>query len=98
MAHTCHAAGCRQLVPAAMFLCKKHWRMLPQLMRNLIWQHYRPGQEDEKVCSRAYSAAARSAVKWIAKMECRPEAEVREACLVYIMCQEPEDAVESSRL
>ena len=50
--HYCHArrlTGCAAEVPPKMFMCKRHWFMLPKRMRDAIWAAYQPGQEDRLV-------------------------------------------------
>jgi hypothetical protein len=44
-AHTCHAMGCNVAVPPRMFMCRRHWYMLPKTDRALVWALYIPGQE-----------------------------------------------------
>lgn len=44
-AHTCHADNCGVVVPRRMFMCKRHWYMLPKAMRDDVWALYVPGQE-----------------------------------------------------
>lgn len=46
MKHTCHAKGCTTEVPPKMFMCLKHWRMVPRYLQRLVWKHYQPGQEN----------------------------------------------------
>lgn len=46
MKHTCHAIGCTNVVPRKMFMCLKHWRMVPRNLQGLVWKHYQPGQEN----------------------------------------------------
>lgn len=64
--HRCHWPGCNELVPPAMWGCKRHWFMLPYVLRSKIWCAYRPGQEVSKTPSREYIAAAREVQEWIA--------------------------------
>jgi len=64
--HTCHWPGCSQIVPAAMWGCRKHWYKLPLALRQRIWATYRPGQEVTKTPSTAYIDAARNIQNWIA--------------------------------
>lgn len=92
MSHQCHAAGCQASVPPKLMMCKKHWYMLPMLMRSAIWKHYRPGQEDDKRITKEYSEAAQKAIKYLADLEGRSAEEIRVAGLVYKMC-EPENRV-----
>lgn len=67
--HHCHARGCTIAVPPAMFMCKRHWFMLPKPMRDAIWQTYRKGQEIDKSPSAAYLDNARAAILWLAEKE-----------------------------
>lgn len=69
MPHLCHATGCQVQVPPTMFMCKRHWFMLPTQYRNAIWRTYRPGQCDDWNISHSYANAARVAVKFIAECE-----------------------------
>ena len=67
--HTCHATGCQEFVPREMWGCRKHWFMLPKIMRNQIWRYYQSGQEQTGEPSKLYLLAARDAVIWVAKAE-----------------------------
>lgn len=63
--HHCHWPGCKLNVPPAKWGCKRHWFMLPQRIRSLIWQTFKPGQEKTKTPSAEYVAVAREAQDWI---------------------------------
>ncbi len=52
-----------------MFMCKKHWFSLPRVLRNAIWNTYRPGQCDDWNVSHEYAEAAREAVRYVAQKE-----------------------------
>lgn len=69
MSHTCHAEGCDQATPPKMFMCKRHWFMLPKEIRDSIWEFYVPGQERRKDPSKEYLAASQWAIDWLAKKE-----------------------------
>lgn len=71
MAHTCHATGCTKVVPPTMFMCRRHWFLLPKTIQREIWRTYRPGQCDDWRISHEYAEAARTAVKFIAAKEGR---------------------------
>lgn len=43
--HTCHAEDCTEHVPPRMFMCRRHWRMVPYGLRVAVWANYEPGQE-----------------------------------------------------
>lgn len=61
MSHHCHADGCQKEVPPKMFMCLKHWRMVPKTFQNDIWKHYRPGQEIDKNPTNDYVKATQRA-------------------------------------
>jgi hypothetical protein len=65
--HTCHWPGCKVEVPPARWGCLGHWRKLPLRLRNLIWKHYRAGQETTKTPSLEYVDAARKVQDWISQ-------------------------------
>lgn len=69
MSHHCHATNGNVSVPPEMFMCKRHWFMLPKLMRDEIWRTYRAGQCDDWNISNQYADAARKAVIYIANKE-----------------------------
>ena len=69
MSHTCHATGCLAAVAPKMWGCRRHWFMVPQVLRDRIWATYRPGQEDDKRPSHDYLVAAREAVVTVAEKE-----------------------------
>lgn len=46
--HTCHAEGCPAKVPPQLFVCAKHWRMVPPPLQRELWRVYKPGQEAGK--------------------------------------------------
>jgi hypothetical protein len=72
--HSCHARNCNTPVPPRMFMCRKHWFMVPKPMQDAIWATYRPGQERTKDPSPEYLDAATAAVNAVADME-RPRVE-----------------------
>lgn len=69
MKHTCHAMGCAVSVPPRMFMCRRHWFMLPELYRQRIWSAYRPGQEEDKRPSSLYLKVSADCIEFIAKLE-----------------------------
>lgn len=64
--HTCHAHGCSVVIPPRLFMCVKHWYSVPAKLRAAIWGHYRPGQEIDKIPSKAYLAVAEEAIGQVA--------------------------------
>lgn len=56
-------------MPPKLWGCKTHWFRLPQRLRNLIWQTYRPGQEITKKPSAEYIEAAKEIHRWILEDE-----------------------------
>lgn len=65
MKHTCHWAGCTKETHPAMWGCSQHWFMLPKLLRDKIYAHYRPGQETTKTPSAGYVKVAKEVQEWI---------------------------------
>lgn len=69
MDHTCHAERCTVEVHPKLFMCKRHWNMLPNQMRRLIWSTYRSGQEIDKTPSKKYMEVTRAAIDWLLEKE-----------------------------
>ena len=67
--HHCHATNCKIPVIPEMFMCRKHWYMIPPKMRKQIWTTYRPGQCDDMNPSAEYCLIAKRCVQYIAKIE-----------------------------
>ncbi len=63
--HTCHAIGCEVVIPPRLYMCAKHWQIVPRPMRELVRATYRPDQEHDKRPSRAYLDAARQARDYV---------------------------------
>jgi hypothetical protein len=59
--HKCYAAECPYVLPANLLMCKRHWFLVPQGIRNRVWALYRAGKEGT-VEHRAACQAAREAV------------------------------------
>lgn len=64
--HHCHWPGCPRQVPPAKWGCLFHWRRLPQVLRQEIWNAYTPGQEVDGTPSPYYLAVANEVQRWIA--------------------------------
>lgn len=69
MSHHCHATACGRTVPPEMWGCRKHWFMVPAVIRNRIWGAYRAGQCDDMNPSTEYCEAAKAAVIAVAIQE-----------------------------
>lgn len=69
MSHLCHALRCKVEVPPAMFMCRKHWYMVPRQMRALVWLHYVPGQEVTKDPTPEYLDVVHEAIKYVSELE-----------------------------
>ena len=63
--YTCHWPGCDKQVPPARWGCKYHWQKLPNHLRQQIWTHYRPGQEEDGRPSLTYRHVAVMVQEWI---------------------------------
>ncbi len=71
MIHTCHANDCAVETPPSMFMCRKHWYMVPQSLQNAVWKAYRDTKGASRGRNRAYCTAAADAVEHVAKQEGR---------------------------
>lgn len=69
--HTCHAVGCKKVVPPKMLFCGRHWHMTPKDTQRLVWQAYRPGQEIDKRPSLVYLVVQSIAVAEVAVLDGR---------------------------
>lgn len=67
--HTCHARACEVVVPPRLFMCVRHWRMVPRELQTAIWAAYVPGQERRKDPSLEYLEIAMEAVRAVAELE-----------------------------
>lgn len=78
MTHHCHAVACTRSVPPKLFMCARHWRMVPRKQQLTVWRVYRPGQEIDKQPSAEYLAVtmlvkADLAMSEIGKCKCAGE-------------------------
>lgn len=69
--HRCHAQHCPTEVPPALFMCRRHWLMVPPALRASIKQTFRPGQEVDKNPSAEYLTFATAAIAEVAHKEAR---------------------------
>lgn len=69
MIHHCHARACTVPVKPELLMCKVHWFMVPKNIRNKVWEHYRPGQCDDKRPSKEWLDAADQAIRAVAIKE-----------------------------
>lgn len=67
--HVCHARNCDVPVPPKLFMCKRHWFMVPRVIRWEVWKYYVPGQEILKNPTPEYLAAANMAIRAVALQE-----------------------------
>ncbi len=69
MSHTCHAIGCKRVVPPRMLMCLTHWRMVPAAFQVRVRATYRRGQEVRKDPTPEYLDAAAWAIAAVAEQE-----------------------------
>lgn len=69
--HLCHAEGCKEAVPRRIFMCRKHWYMVPIDLRGRLLGAYQPGQEklQEVWPSNEYIEIAMQCVDEVARKE-----------------------------
>lgn len=75
MTHVCHAIGCDKTVPPKKLFCLPHWRMTPARIQALIWETYKPGQENRKDPTLRYLVVQAMAVAAVATKEKRLDEE-----------------------
>lgn len=68
------------------FMCLRHWRMVPREMQARIWATYRPGQCDDKNITPAYGRAAKDAIRAVAAKEGNVIPERDPSLLLYDAC------------
>jgi len=64
--HHCHARGCMVATRPEMLMCRRHWFMVPKLLRDRVWATYRAGQCDDMQPSKEWFAAADAAIEAVA--------------------------------
>lgn len=69
MTHTCHAIGCETPVAPRLFMCARHWRIVPRALQRAIWAVYIPGQERLKNPTRQYLETSSEVICWLALRE-----------------------------
>ena len=69
MAHQCHAIGCSTPTKPELFMCAKHWRMVPDVLKVAIYSTYRKGQCADKRPSRDWITATLAARKFVKERE-----------------------------
>lgn len=52
-----------------MFMCRRHWYMLPKATRDMVWEVYVPGQENRMDPTAEYLDVTRAAIDWLAEYE-----------------------------
>lgn len=87
MPHTCHAIACEIPVKQEMFMCRRHWFMVPLKLRNRVWATYHDGQCDTLDPSSAYCQAAKASVIAVAEAEGREINPRDPKLLLYDMLQ-----------
>lgn len=61
--------GCQTEIPPKLFMCLKHWRMVPVDCQKQVWQHYVNGQEIRKDPTTAYLAIVQHCIRIVARRE-----------------------------
>lgn len=73
MGHTCHAIGCTVPVAPRLFMCRRHWYMVPSELRQRLWRVYVSGQEVRKDPTPAYIQVARECQQAVQQKEAEVE-------------------------
>ena len=82
--HHCHANGCKTETPQRLFMCHRHWAMLPREMRKAVWTAYKANPDSYlRGRSRDYMEACADAVEHVAAIEGFPTGNsYRRICLL----------------
>lgn len=67
----CHSKDCKVRVHPSLFMCIRHWRMVPQRLKHYLKEAYRPGQEVDKRPSAEWTKAAAAIIAHVAQMEAK---------------------------
>ena len=59
--HKCHIGHCNVKTKPELLFCRKHWAMVPQKMKDQVWEFYKEGQCNTKRPSRNWVMAAANA-------------------------------------
>jgi hypothetical protein len=72
MSHHCHANGCATETPPRLFMCPRHWDMVPHHMKRDVLSAYRKNvTRMGRATSRAYLSACAQAAEFVARLEGR---------------------------
>ena len=70
MSRYCDAIGCKANVASGLFMCRRHWHMVPRELQRVINKQYRAGRQDFAFLSDViYLQAAVDAIDKIAQTE-----------------------------
>lgn len=67
--HVCHVHPCGAKVNPCYLMCKPHWDMVPQDLRDEIYKYYRLGQEVDKKPTREWLVASLKAIRYVSRLE-----------------------------
>ena len=81
MEHHCHARGCTAAVKPELLMCWNHWKRVPKNIQSAVYQHYRPGQCDDKHPSKEWHQAADAAIGYLARLDGKSVRPVEEEAL-----------------
>ena len=66
MSHTCHAIHCKTKIPSKLFMCLRHWRMVPEELQDELWARYRVDNKIDKEGEESYFMVGEK-IKWYVK-------------------------------
>lgn len=70
MSRSCDAVGCQVVTASGMFLCRRHWHLVPVDLQRVINTRYRAGRRDFAFLSDpVYLQAAVDAIDAVAKKD-----------------------------
>lgn len=67
--HRCSAIGCKTFVATHLFMCRRHWRMIPNSIQVAVLTTWRALVQGEEGAYTAYKDATRDAIHSVAQTE-----------------------------
>jgi hypothetical protein len=71
--HHCHANDCPMPTPPRLFMCGRHWAMVPRPMQDAVWAAYRAAPKGGRARDARYLTACANAVEHVARAEGKRE-------------------------
>jgi hypothetical protein len=71
---TCRAIGCTRTLPPYVFMCRKHWRLVPGDLKREVWRNYTVAKAKGRQLSEEWDALIVKVVEAVAQIKKDPPA------------------------